>query len=73
LKESDLQNNYIRYYPVVLTNKDYTMLYINMGHNDIDYENKTDKELSHTFGNEMQDKLVLDALLSFGESGMRRK
>jgi hypothetical protein len=61
------------YYPVVWTNKNYNMLYINMGHNDIDYENKTDKELSFTFGNEIQDKLVLDALLSFGESGMIRK
>lgn len=34
------------YYPVVWTNKKYKMLYINMGHNDIDYDNKTNKELS---------------------------
>jgi hypothetical protein len=33
-----------------------------MGHNDIDYEHKTNKELSFTFGNERQDQLVLDAL-----------
>ncbi len=54
------------YYPVVWTNKKYKMLYANMGHNDIDYENKTDKELSFTFGNKTQDKLILDSLLWLG-------
>ena len=61
------------YYPVVWTNTKYRMIYINMGHNDIDYDNKTDKELSHTFENEYQDKLVIDALLSFGKQGKNRK
>jgi uncharacterized protein len=61
------------YYPVVWRNTKYRMIYINMGHNDIDYENKTDKELSHTFGNETQDKLVIDALLAFGREGKIRK
>jgi hypothetical protein len=55
------------YYPVVWTNKNYKMLYVNMGHNDIDYDNKTNKELSHTFGNPVQDKMVIDALMWFGE------
>ncbi|HET6996227.1 MAG TPA: ThuA domain-containing protein [Chitinophagaceae bacterium] len=50
------------YYPVVWTNQRYRMIYFNMGHNDIDYEHKTNKELSLTFGNEQQDQLVLDAL-----------
>jgi uncharacterized protein len=54
------------YYPVVWTNKKYKMLYINMGHNDIDYDNKTNKELSFTFTNETQNKLVTDALLWLG-------
>ncbi|MFO1512917.1 MAG: ThuA domain-containing protein [Verrucomicrobiota bacterium] len=54
------------YYPVVWTNKKYRMLYVNMGHNDIDYEHKTNKELSFTFGNEAQDKLILDGLLWLG-------
>ena len=54
------------YYPVVWTHKRYHMLYVNMGHNDIDYENKSDKELSHTFGNETQDKLIIDGLLWLG-------
>jgi len=57
------------YYPVVWTNKNFKMLYVNMGHNDIDYENKTNRELSFTFGNESQDKLVIDALLWLGSEG----
>ncbi|MEO8415383.1 MAG: ThuA domain-containing protein [Ginsengibacter sp.] len=59
------------YYPVVWTNKDYKMIYFNMGHNDIDYEHKfdsTNKTLSYTFNNEMQDKLITDALLWLGSA-----
>lgn len=54
------------YYPVVWTNKKYKMLYINMGHNIIDYENKTNKELSFSFENEIQNKLIIDGLLWLG-------
>lgn len=54
------------YYPVVWTNKNYKMLYLNMGHNDIDYEGKTNKTLSYTFDNEVQNKLVVDGLLWLG-------
>ncbi|WP_254413441.1 ThuA domain-containing protein [Dyadobacter diqingensis] len=54
------------YYPVVWTNKNYKMLYLNMGHNDIDYEGKTNKTLSYTFDNEIQNKLVIDGLLWLG-------
>jgi tRNA A37 threonylcarbamoyladenosine biosynthesis protein TsaE len=54
------------YYPVVWTNNNYRMIYFNMGHNDIDYENKTNKELSHTFGNDIQDLLILNSLLWLG-------
>jgi hypothetical protein len=50
------------YYPVVWTNKYYHMLYLNMGHNDIDYENKTNRELSFQFNNPVQDKLILNGL-----------
>jgi len=56
------------YYPVVWTNKRYRMIYFNMGHNDIDYEHKTNKELSFTFENETQNRLVLDSLLWLGDS-----
>jgi hypothetical protein len=54
------------YYPVAWTNKKYRMIYTNMGHNDIDYENKTNKELSFQFDNEVQNKFILDALLWLG-------
>lgn len=55
------------HYPVVWTNKKYNMLYINMGHNDIDYEHGTNKELSFTFANDTQNQLVIDALLWLGK------
>lgn len=54
------------YYPVVWTNKKYHMLYFNMGHNDIDYEHGTNKELSFTFDNEIQNRLIIDGLLWLG-------
>ncbi len=56
------------YYPVVWTNKNYKMVYLNMGHNIIDYENKTNKELSYTFKNEIQNKLILNALFWLGNA-----
>ena len=55
------------YYPVVWTNKKYRMIYLNMGHNDIDYEIKTDRELSFTFKNETQNRLLVNALLWLGK------
>jgi hypothetical protein len=54
------------YYPVAWTNKKYNMIYVNMGHNDIDYENKTNKELSFQFANETQNKFIIYALLWLG-------
>lgn len=54
------------YYPVVWTNKKYRMLYFNMGHNDIDYEGNTNRDLSHTFTNEIQNKLVINGLKWLG-------
>lgn len=58
------------YYPVVWTNKNYKMIYLNMGHNDIDYEHKYDnsnKTLSHTFDNKLEDKLIIDGILWLGK------
>jgi uncharacterized protein len=55
------------YYPVVWTNKKYKMIYFNMGHNDIDYEHGTNRELSFTFSSEIQNKLIVDALLWLGD------
>ena len=50
------------YYPVVWTNKYYKMVYFNMGHNDIDYEHKTNKDLSSQFSSEDQNRLILNSL-----------
>jgi len=50
------------YYPVVWTHKRYKMVYFNMGHNDIAYENGSNKELSFTFKNNDQNKLIIEAL-----------
>jgi hypothetical protein len=54
------------YYPVVWTHKKYRMIYFNMGHNDIDYEHRTNKELSSTFESEAQNRLILNSLLWLG-------
>jgi len=54
------------YYPVVWTNKNYKMVYFNMGHNDMDYDGHTNATLSHTFDNQMEAKLVLKALIWTG-------
>jgi len=54
------------YYPVAWTNTKYRMIYMNMGHNDIDYENKTNKTLSYTFDNQVQNKFILNSLFWLG-------
>lgn len=57
------------YYPVVWTNTRYRMIYANMGHNDMDYEHKYDQSnrtLSFTFKNEIQDRLIINSLLWLG-------
>lgn len=59
------------YYPVVWTNIKYNMVYFNMGHNDIDYEHGTNKGLSFTFGNKLQDRLVINSLLWLGRKKAR--
>ncbi len=61
------------YYPVVWTNTKYNMLHLNMGHNDIDYENKTNKELSFAFENETQNKLIIESLLWLADSNKLKK
>ena len=57
------------YYPVAWSNKNYRMIYVNMGHNDMDYEHKidsTNRTLSHTFNNKMQNRLIINSLLWLG-------
>jgi hypothetical protein len=53
-------------YPVAWTNTRYRMVYMNMGHNDIDYEGKTNRELSSTFSSPAQDEFITRALLWLG-------
>jgi hypothetical protein len=54
------------YYPVAWTNTHYKMVYVNMGHNDMDYEHQTNATLSYTFANAVQDRFIIDALLWLG-------
>jgi len=54
------------YYPIVWTNKNYKMVYFNMGHNDMDYDGHTNATLSHTFDSPMECKLILNALIWVG-------
>ena len=58
------------YYPVVWTNKKYKMVYVNMGHNDIDYEHNSKKALSSTFSSKEQNQMLINSLLWLG-SGKR--
>ncbi len=70
-KPSEIWHN--GYFPVVWTNVKYHMIYFNMGHNDIDYEHKTNKTLSYTFENKIQDRLIIDALLWLGKNNALSK
>jgi hypothetical protein len=60
------------YYPVAWTNKNFRMMYVNMGHNDIDYEHGTNQELSFTFQNKLQSQFIVDGLLWLGSSKSKR-
>lgn len=62
------------YYPIVWTNNKFRMLYMNMGHNDIDYEHGTNKQLSSSFGNPQQDQLIINTLVWLGgKSSLKRR
>lgn len=57
------------YYPVAWSNRNYKMVYVNMGHNDMDYEHKYNKfttTLSSTFGSEVQCQFIINSLLWLG-------
>lgn len=55
------------YYPVAWTNTSYRMVYMNMGHNDMDYEGGKKKTLSSTFSNREQNQFILNTLLWLGK------
>jgi hypothetical protein len=54
-------------YPVVWANIRYRMIYCNLGHNDIDFDSKTLKKLSHTMDNPEMSRLILNSLLWLGK------
>jgi uncharacterized protein len=60
------------FYPVVWTNKNYRMVYFNMGHNDMDYEHKTNRELSQTFSSPDEDQLILNTLTWLGNKHIKQ-
>ncbi len=60
-------------YPVVWTNRNYRMLYVNMGHNDLDYSQQPSRELSFTFENATQNQLILDGLQWLGKQKRQLK
>ncbi|MEO6638346.1 MAG: ThuA domain-containing protein [Ginsengibacter sp.] len=61
------------YYPIAWANKNYKMIYVNMGHNDMDYERKfTSGEstpmltISSTFSSKIQNQFIINSLLWLG-------
>jgi uncharacterized protein len=54
------------FYPIIWKDKKYNMIYSNIGHNDIDYEHKYEKEsvrtLSQTFKSKDYSNFILNAL-----------
>lgn len=54
------------YYPIAWTNRKYRMVYTNMGHNDMDYEGKTNKPLSSTFSSAAENTFIVQSLLWLG-------
>lgn len=55
------------YYPVAWTNTSYRMVYMNMGHNDMDYEGDKNRTLSSTFSSKDQNQFILNMLLWLGK------
>jgi uncharacterized protein len=61
------------YYPVVWTNTRYRMVYMNMGHNDIDYEGGTNRTLSSSFSSPDQNRLIIQSLFWLSEKRKSHK
>lgn len=59
------------YYPVAWTNKKYRMVYINMGHNDMDYIGGTNATLSSQFSSPEQNQFLLNAMQWLLQPDMR--
>lgn len=50
------------YYPVIWTNKNFQMIYFNMGHNDMDYDGGSNRTLSSTFSSPDQEQVIINSL-----------
>ena len=61
------------YYPVVWTNIKYNMIYLNMGHNDMDYGHKNNGQLSSTFSSPIQNQLIINSLLWLGNKEKKNR
>jgi hypothetical protein len=59
-----MQSWYSGYYPIAWTNTDYKMMYVNMGHEQMDYP--TDTPLSNSFDSPTQDIMYMNALKWLG-------
>jgi hypothetical protein len=55
------------YYPVAWTNRKYRMVYMNMGHDDMETVDGVDRALSSTFSSKEQDRFILNALHWLGQ------
>jgi hypothetical protein len=56
------------YYPVAWRNRKYKMVYMNMGHNDINYEHQSNQSLSSSFSSQEQNAFIIQSLISLGKS-----
>lgn len=50
-------------YPVAWTNRRFHIIYMNMGHNDMDYDGGTNRQLSSTFSSPEQNRFILQSLI----------
>jgi uncharacterized protein len=58
-------------YPVVWTSTRYRMVYVNMGHDDMDYEGGTNRSLSSSFSSRDQNRLLAQAIVWLGAERRR--
>lgn len=58
-------------YPVVWTHRRFRMVYFNMGHDDMDYDQRPARARSSSFSSPEQNRMVLNALEWLGTGGRR--
>ena len=55
------------YFPVVWSNRRFRMIYLNMGHNVMDFDTQPNRRLSSSFASDEQNRLILNSLLWLGK------